>query len=351
VIDGTPNGHVFVKFSVWYDFRNPAPWRRPYGTLYRELLDQIEWLDGLGTFDHVWLSEHHFTDEGYLPAITPMLAAIAERTQHLRIGTQVMLAPLHHPLRIAEDIAVVDQLSGGRVSLGLAPGYLPHEFVVMGIPKRERGSRTSETIEILKKAWSGERFTHQGSHFAFDNVIVTPPPLQLPHPPIWVGGSSSAAARRAGRYGCHFMSDEGTSSEVIHLFRETFADFGGDPLSVQVSTNRMVFVCEDAQTGWDEVNPHLLYVHNRYRDWYAEAGEHEAMGPRLDDPDQLPRDLNIVGTPEDVIAEIKRQDLPGRFDSLTFWASPPGLPVKRSTESLRLFAEIVAPALVGASPS
>ncbi len=197
-----------TRLGVWYDFRNPARWRQPWPAFYRETLDQIAAAEDLG-FDSVWLSEHHFTDEGYLPSMPAVLGALAERTSRVRLGTAVLLAPLHHPLRLAEDLAVVDQLSGGRLDVGIAPGYRPKEFTVMGVPKRERGGRTDETIELLRLAWTGEPFSYSGRHFEFTDVVVTPPPAQQPGPPIWIGGSSIAAARRAGRYGLAFMPDSG----------------------------------------------------------------------------------------------------------------------------------------------
>ena len=181
-----------LSFGLWYDFRNPAPWRRPWRRLYQETLEQVAWADSLG-FDSVWLSEHHFTDDGYLPALFPMLAALAMRTSRMRLGTAVLLAPLHHLLRLAEDAAVVDVLSGGRLELGVAPGYRDEEFALLGVRRTERGRRTDETIEILKAAWRARPFSYRGSCFRFEDVVVTPPPLQLPHPPIWIGGSSQAS--------------------------------------------------------------------------------------------------------------------------------------------------------------
>ena len=165
-----------TRLSVWYDFRNPARWRRPWPELYRETLDQAAHAEQLG-FSSIWLSEHHFSEEGYLPSLTAVLGALAMRTSRARLGTAVLLAPLHHPLRLAEDLAVLDQLSGGRLDVGLAPGYKPDEFAVLGVSKAERGARTDETIEILKLAWSGERFSYAGKHFTFDDVIVAPPPF------------------------------------------------------------------------------------------------------------------------------------------------------------------------------
>ena len=187
-----------TRLGVWYDFRNPARWRVPWPQLYSETLDQAAYAEELG-FCSVWLSEHHFSEEGYLPSLAAVLGALAMRTSRVRLGTAVLLAPLHHPLRLAEDLAVVDQLSGGRLDVGMAPGYKPDEFAVLGVPKGERGARTDETIEILKLAWGGERFSFAGKHFTFDDVIVAPPPVQ----PLGRRSGSGAPARprRGGRPG------------------------------------------------------------------------------------------------------------------------------------------------------
>ena len=191
-----------TRLGVWYDFRNPARWRRPWPELYRETLDQAAHAEQLG-FSSIWLSEHHFSEEGYLPSLAAMLGALAMRTSSARLGTAVLLAPLHHPLRLAEDLAVVDQLSGGRLDVGLAPGYKPDEFAVLGVPKGERGARTDETIEILQLAWRGERFSYQGKHFRFDDVIVAPPPprSRQGRPARRSGSAAAAWPRPAGRPG------------------------------------------------------------------------------------------------------------------------------------------------------
>lgn len=153
-----------MKFGVWYDFRNPPPWHRPYDALYRETLEQAEWVDTLG-FDSIWLSEHHVTDEGYLPAMFPMLAALAMTTRSVRLGTAMLLAPLYHPIRFAEDAAVTDHLSGGRLELGVAPGYRVEEFAALGVARSERGSRTDELVQVARLAWTGEPFTYRGRHW------------------------------------------------------------------------------------------------------------------------------------------------------------------------------------------
>jgi probable F420-dependent oxidoreductase len=332
--------HGPIRFGVWYDFRNPPRWQRPYAELYRETLEQIEWAESAG-FESVQLSEHHVTDEGYLPSLFPALAALAVTTTTIRLGTAVMLAPFQHPIRFAEDAAFVDQLSGGRLELGVALGYRRDEFRALGVPRQERASRTEELVEVARLAWTGEPFSHRGRHWAFTDVVVTPPPLQRGGPPLWLGGSSEAAARRAGRLGCHFMPDAYMAVENYAIYRDALAEAGHDPEAFSTAINPTIYVCEDPERGWAEVKEHLLYQYNRYREWFAAGGGTEAA--TLSDPDDLPRERYIVGTPDDVIAAIERLHARHRFDRLFFWARPPGLPLEASTRSLELFAERVMP--------
>jgi alkanesulfonate monooxygenase SsuD/methylene tetrahydromethanopterin reductase-like flavin-dependent oxidoreductase (luciferase family) len=296
-----------MKFGIWHDFRNPPRWHRPYDVLYRENLAQIAWAEELG-FESVWLSEHHVTDEGYLPAVFPMLAAIAQRTTTMRLGTAILLGPFQHPIRFAEDVAVVDQLSGGRVEIGLGVGYREAEFEALGVPIGERARRTEELVEVARRVWA--------------DGTVTPPPLQQPEPPFWIGGSTAAAARRAARLRCNFMPDAFVPMEVIELYRERFHG--------EVAINPSVYV-----GAWDDVAEHFLYQYNRYREWGG--------GAQLERADDLPRDRYLVGTPDEVAAGIRAIRERTRCDRLYFWARPPGLSIELANRSLELFAREVIP--------
>ena len=158
-----------VKVGYQLDFRNPPGSALSFRELYNELLAQVEAAEQLG-FDSIWLTEHHFTDDGDSPALMPAAAAIAARTTRVSIGTYVLLAPFWHPLKLAEDAAFVDVISGGRLRLGIGLGYRAEEFEGFGIPRAQRLGRTLETIEILKQAWTGERFSFEGEYFQFRNV-------------------------------------------------------------------------------------------------------------------------------------------------------------------------------------
>jgi probable F420-dependent oxidoreductase len=330
-----------TRLGVWYDFRNPARWRVPWPQLYRETLDQAAYAEQLG-FSSIWLSEHHFSEEGYLPALMAMLGALAERTSRVRLGTAVLLAPLHHPLRLAEDFAVLDQLSGGRLNVGLAPGYKPDEFAVLGVPKRERGARTDETIEILQRAWRSEPFSYAGQHFQFEDVVIAPPPVQQPGPPIWVGGNSLAAARRAARHGVCFMPDSGAGVELYDAYRAGLPAAAGSP---RLATNRVLFAAASREEAWDICGPHFLYQFNAYRQWFSAAGDDDTHGAELTDPSVLSSEHYFVGTPDDILAAIQDSQQRLGYQELVFWARPPGLPVEQATASLELIAKHVLPAL------
>jgi alkanesulfonate monooxygenase SsuD/methylene tetrahydromethanopterin reductase-like flavin-dependent oxidoreductase (luciferase family) len=323
-----------VKFGIWHDFRNPARWRRPYAQLYAENLEQIAWAEAVG-FESVWLSEHHVTDEGYLPSMFPMLAAIATRTRTMRLGTAVLLGPFQHPIRFAEDAAVVDQLSGGRLELGVGLGYRETEFEALGILRAERASRTEELVQVARLAWTGAPFRHQGHHWRFEDAVVTPPPFQRPSPPVWIGGSTPAAARRAARLGCHFFPDAYAPVRVIEIYRQALEAEGLDPACFRVATNPSIYVSEDPNRGWDEVKDHFLYQYNRYSEW--------AGGASLATAGELPRDRYIVGTPDQVAGAVRTIADRTGCDRLIFWARPPGLSIERSNASLELFVQQVMP--------
>src|SRR5438067_12462356 len=162
-----------MRFGLVYDFRNPAPWRRPFPQLYQELLEQIAYAEELG-FDDIWITEHHFVEDGYCPSALVAAAAIAARTTRVRIGTWVLLLPLHNALRVAEDAAVVDNLSGGRLDLGVGLGYRLEEFAAFGVERRHRRGRMDEGCEVIRRAWSEDGWSFEGRHCHLQSVSVYP---------------------------------------------------------------------------------------------------------------------------------------------------------------------------------
>src|SRR5258706_13130957 len=184
-----------LRLGVVYDFRNPPDSGILTEHLYAEILEEVAWLDGLG-LDLVWFTEHHFVDDGYLPSWTPVAGAMAARTSRVRFSVGICLLPFANPVRLAEELAVLDNLSGGRIEIGVGMGYAPHEFRGFGIPLPQRLSRMEEGLQVLTRAFTGERFSFHGKRYDFDDVVIRPRYVQAGGPPLWIAPMSAGGAAR-----------------------------------------------------------------------------------------------------------------------------------------------------------
>ena len=189
-----------LQFFGWAD-RNVS-----LASVYDRALERFGIMDGTG-YDAVWLAEHHFSSFSVCPSVHMMATMAAAQTERLRIGTAVSLAPFYHPLRLAEEVALLDVLSGGRVNWGAGRGFARGEFAAFGIPMEESAARFRETVDIVLAAWSQERLTHHGAHFDFDDVEVLPKPMQKPGPPVWMAATSESAIDWAAGRGFSILMD------------------------------------------------------------------------------------------------------------------------------------------------
>jgi probable F420-dependent oxidoreductase len=334
-----------IKCGLMFGLRNPAEWHIPFAQLYAEALDLIELADDLG-FHSAWVSEHHFSPDGYCPSPMGFSAAIAARTRRIRIGTNIVVLPLVHPLRLAEEAAVVDVLSRGRFTLGVGAGYREEEFATFGVSLYERGSRMREGIELLRRAWTEAVVHHQGEHFTADGLSVEPKPVQPQGPPILVGARTEAATRRAGRLGDGIILSRGR--EQLRWFRDAATQAGRDPDTLEVVTNRIVHVADSAEAAMREIGPHLLYHERSYQGWFQKSGLAHEQGARLfESTGDLPLERYILGPPEEVIARIRELQATYGFTELVMWGRLPGLPIDVARRSLERFGREVLPALEG----
>ena len=319
-------------------------------TFTREYHDTIELARLAETvgFDSVWVSEHHGSSDGYLPSLLPMLAALATATERVLLGTGVLLTPFHHPLRLAEDAAVVDQLSGGRLLLGLGLGWREEEFRMFGVPTGERVRRTTETVEILRKAWTGERFTHEGRAFSLDRVRVTPPPAREGGVPIYLGGFAEQAVRRAGRLGDGYILSRTTLENAQRTLGWAQDAAGRTDLPFAILRNAFVAEDGDALAKARSGIEHQLGV---YPAWAAGAdtpGQPFAIAP----PDEATiRKVTTAGTPGEVASELRPfvgAFADGRDFDLVVRLHYPGMDLDTAARAVELFGERVLPALKGA---
>jgi alkanesulfonate monooxygenase SsuD/methylene tetrahydromethanopterin reductase-like flavin-dependent oxidoreductase (luciferase family) len=328
------------RFGLSVDFRNPTRWPRPFEELFPETVSTIAAVEEMG-FDYVWLGEHHFSEDGYAPSPLVTANAIAQHTTSIRIATGVMLLPLYHPVRFAEDVALVDVLSGGRFEPGVAVGWRPEEFAPFEIPLSERGSRTDETLEIATRLWAGEALSFHGRHFRLDGVKLMPLPVQRPHPRIWVGGYTRAALRRAARAGDGIVASTLTEA-IYHDYLAELEACGKDPDTALVSAGFQWFMVsrEPAKT-FDEVTPYVIEWVNFYADWLG--GENEFIH-RVGSADDL-RTYQLL----DVVQPSEAVDRIGAYlarvpcHCFNIKLCPPGYPFARAREHLELFATDVMP--------
>ncbi|RAY10982.1 LLM class flavin-dependent oxidoreductase [Actinomadura craniellae] len=303
---------------------------------YRAALDMAEWADRAGFYTIV-LSEHHGSADGYLPGALAMAAAMAARTSRIRIRVAAVVAAFHDPLRLAEDAAVVDNLSGGRLDLVVGAGYVPAEFAMFGVEPKERVRRTVETVTTLRNAWTGEPFEYRGR-----TVRVTPAPCSPGGPPLDLGGSSEAAARRAARLGVGFMA---TDPGVWEFYRDETIRLGRpDPGPYLGGNTGFVHLAEDVEEGWEQIAPYALHESASYGGWLAAGGPGSAEVYR---PIGSVAELRASGQyrvlrPAELVAELTER---GPLAVGLLHPMMGGIPPEIAWRSLRLLETEVLPRL------
>jgi alkanesulfonate monooxygenase SsuD/methylene tetrahydromethanopterin reductase-like flavin-dependent oxidoreductase (luciferase family) len=305
--------------------------------LYAEILEQVRWLDQLGA-DLVWFTEHHFVEDGYLPSWIPVAGAMSAVTERVRFGTDICLMPFNHPLRLAEDLAVLDNLSGGRVELGLGMGYAPHEFRGFGIPVSRRVSLMDEGIEVLQRCFTGERFSYHGKRYQFEDVQITPGYVQDGGPPLWVAAMSEAGARRAARFDTNFLP-QGLRRRSFDPWVEALRSSDRDPRDYRIGIIRSILVTDDRDTDWQVVRAAERYRMALYQRFFSESGE--GLGER---GEPVPQTW-IVGDTEHCVTALTEFIAEFGITDIVTMAVPPGLRAEQMAPSLeRLFSDVV-PAL------
>jgi probable F420-dependent oxidoreductase len=327
----------------------PSGSSRTFTQEYRDTIELVQLAERVG-FDSAWVSEHHGSSDGYLPSLFVLLGALAAATERIALGTGVILTPLHDPIRLAEDAAVVDLISGGRLTVGLGLGWREEEFRMLRIPFAERLARHVETVGILRKAWTGERFSFEGRVFAYDQVRVTPPPAQAGGPPILLGGYAASALRRAGELGDGHITDADDATTLVEAFTGVDAGAraaGKDPSTLRYALMQNAFVVPEGD-GWPIVRDGVLHQWGSYEAW-AEGHDtpaHDSLEP-LAIGEDVARRATPSGTPDQVAERLAAVVEPWRDRDveLIVRLHYPGMDLEPAAEAVRLFGERVIPAL------
>ena len=315
-----------------YDLRAPTWGPATHAEIYAACLAQCAWADTRGD-PMVVLSEHHgIAEDGYLSSPLVLAGAIAGATSKLRISIQALLAPLHDPIRVAEDLAALDLVSAGRVICTLGLGYRDEEFEMFGVDRKRRAPLLEEAVEVLLKAWTGEPFEYRGR-----TVQVTPRPMTQPHPFLFVGGSVPAGARRAARLKLPFMAAADDAS-LKDVYDEACAEIGWTGGFAFIPHNTAyVHVALDPEKAWAQIGPHVLHDAKSYDAWQT-PDQHSAVHVRADDLDAVRASgVYQVLTPDETVARAQQGE------TIMLHPLVGGLSPEIGWESLELFDSAVLP--------
>jgi alkanesulfonate monooxygenase SsuD/methylene tetrahydromethanopterin reductase-like flavin-dependent oxidoreductase (luciferase family) len=342
-----------VKVALTLDFRNDPARKRPWKEFWEDGLWLLTEAEAMG-FDSVLVQEHFFQPDGYAPSIPVFLTLLAERTSRVRIGSYLHVLPLHHPAKLAQETAVLDHVSDGRLDVCVGLGHSLAEYEAFGVDRRRRGARMDEALDVLKLAWTERPFDYDGHFYQLRGIEVRPEPLQTPHPPLWVGATTEAAAARAGRHGAR-LAAASAEPGVYEAYRKAWAGAGHDPEASRASNCLSITTTfEDPEVVWQRNRERYFYRWDFYRRIRHELGDPDlVVGTSDGQPgmaeEPVPEDYRaneLIGDPDTLIETIIPMFSALGVDELVLNGPASGRDWRgEGYESVKLFAERVLPRL------
>ena len=334
-----------MEFGVFYQV--PCGEEQTPAARYSDVMSQVRLADELG-FDMAWLAELHFARRfSVMPAPLLMASALSQTTQRIMLGTAVNLLPLHHPLRIAEEVATLDVLSGGRAVFGIGRGSNPNHYRGYGIPLEERNARFTEGLDMALRAWTHDQLDYQGQFYQADGIRLEPKPIQQPHPPVYVASNGADTFPLVGSLGHNILvtpmiiTVAGVSSGLA-VYRETLAEHGHDPSAVKVVVNVPVHVGETPESAKANFAPTVNNYLGTLRSMQNNSrGSSRASQLTYAD---IYGELGAVGTPAQVIERL--ESFHERYNAQEFmcWFNIGGILSNAAVaRSMQLFAAEVIP--------
>ena len=292
-----------LQFFSWPDRRVPLT------EVYGRALERIEVMDRTG-YDAVWLAEHHFSGYSVCPSVHMMGTLAAARTSRLRIGMGVSLAAFYHPLRLAEEVALLDQISGGRVNWGAGRGFSSGEFAAFGIPASESAPRFREAVDVVLRAWTEERLSYRGDFFSCDAVEVLPKPLQAPHPPVWMAATSEPAIDWAAGAGFTILMDPHATFDELaakrRFYAERLAASGHGIAGREIPMARLIALADSAADAEAIARRGAAWLTDSYAGPQHKTVELQPRDHQGRDPiDRYVNEVILHGTPDRVVEKIQ----------------------------------------------
>jgi alkanesulfonate monooxygenase SsuD/methylene tetrahydromethanopterin reductase-like flavin-dependent oxidoreductase (luciferase family) len=349
-----------VKFGSVHIFESPEGLGDERAV--REQLELVELADRLG-FDSAWIAEHHFSDYGVCGSPAIVMAAAAVRTSRIRLASSVSVLPLHHPVRVAEEFALLDHLSGGRVDLGVGRGYQAFEFRGYGVEQSEARERTRESVEIIRRLWSEEHVTHHGRFWDIEDVTLRPRPLQRPHPPMWMACLSPESFEPCGFDGYHLLCapvfgfDAAEGAAQVGDWRAGLRRARIDPSSREVGALAITYVAESRAEAERDLRDAVLWY---YRALAARIGPKEGEAPvegyegygeargfleHVSWETALERSAVVCGSPSEVAEQIRALRRSCSITTWLAWTRIGGLDTAKVSRSMELLQTKVRPLL------
>jgi len=311
------------------------------GHYYRDALEEVVRAEDLG-FDSVWMEEHHSVTNHYWPSPLPVLAGFATRTSRMRLGTDILVAPFYHPVRLAEDTAMLDVMSGGRFVLGVAIGYKPDEFALYGVELEKRGARFEEQLAIMSGLWTQESVSFAGTYYRVDGRLE-PKPLTRPHPPVWIGGWGDITLRRAATLADNWVP--GPTADLARLLagkQRFIADrraAGRTDALTEWPLTRDVIIADTDREARELAEKHIMIS---YRKEYAGGWRHPFIDASIaTDLDALMKDRFLIGGPDQVVRALKPFVSEYGMTHLICRVFFPGMPHRHIMRELELIAKEV----------
>jgi len=347
-----------MKFGMLHLFESPMG-KTEYQVM-KEQLDLMRSAEDLG-FDSVWPAEHHFSDYGYCASPALSLAAIASVTKRIRLGTGIVVLPFHNPIRVAEEYAMLDLMSDGRVDFGVGRGYQPIEFAGFQVDQAKSRGIFNESLEVIMQAWTQERVNFKGVHFNIQDQVVRPKPLQKPHPPVWIAGLSEATFPMVGKWGCNLLCApvfgfQGSSAaELLNSYRQALRAAGHDPATKEIGALCMVYCAETTAQARREFSESVMWYYRTIAKYIAPpAGQGPVktyelytktrdLAASVSFEELLEAGALICGDRDHCIEQITAMRERLGFTQLLCWTRLGGLDTKKVLKSMELMQKHVIP--------